>query len=291
MDRTLSSAESQGATASTQPAVPVTIKSMLDAGAHFGHQTHRWNPRMLPFIFGERNGIHIINLDLTQKMWDRARKYVVDTMSRGGSILFVGTKIQAREIVATEADRCGAFHVTIRWLGGTLSNFQTIKGSIDRMRRIEDLLTEAEKEGTKVRLVKKEKLTMGRDLEKLAANLGGIRGMKRLPDVIFVVDVVKEHIAVAEARRLHIPVIALVDTNADPGLVEFPIPANDDATRTIKLFVAEIANAVSEGRAQYDARRPKEERGEEKNGGHSKGHKNGAAEPSELPAAEGIAVQ
>jgi small subunit ribosomal protein S2 len=245
---------------------------------------------MLPFIYGERNGIHIINLDLTQKLWDRARKYVVDTLSRGGSILFVGTKLQAREIVSGEAERCGAFHVTSRWLGGTLSNFQTIKNSIDRMRKIEDLLKESEQEGTKVRLVKKEKLTMARELEKLEANLGGIRSMKKLPDVIFVVDVVKEHIAVAEARRLHIPVIALVDTNADPGLVEFPIPANDDATRTIQLFVAEMANAVAEGRAQYDARRPKEDRGEEKNGGHAKAHKNGAAEPAEL-ASNGVAVQ
>jgi small subunit ribosomal protein S2 len=284
MERTATSLEAAG----TSAAIPVTIKSMLDAGAHFGHQTHRWNPRMLPFIYGERNGIHIINLDMTQKLWDRARKYVVDTVSRGGSILFVGTKLQAREIVSTEANRCGAFHVTSRWLGGTLSNFQTIKNSIDRMRKIEDLLTEAEQEGTKVRLVKKEKLTMARELEKLAANLGGIRAMKRLPDVLFVVDVVKEHIAVAEARRLHIPVIALVDTNADPGLVDFPIPANDDATRTITLFLAEMANAVIEGRAQYDARRPKEDRTEDKNGGHSKGPKKGA---TEVAANEGIAVQ
>jgi len=286
MERTSNTAEGTVASAP----VPVTIKSMLDAGAHFGHQTHRWNPRMMPFIYGERNGIHIINLDLTQKLWDRARKFVVDTMSRGGSILFVGTKLQAREIVSTEADRCGAFHVTSRWLGGTLSNFQTIKNSIDRMRKIEGLLADAEQEGSKVKLVKKEKLTMSRDLEKLAANLGGIRQMKKVPDVIFVVDVVKEDIAVAEARRLHIPVIALVDTNADPGLVDFPIPANDDATRTIQLFVAEMANAVAEGKAQYDARRPKEDRLEEKNGGHAKGHgKNGAVEAS--APAEGVAVQ
>ena len=288
MDSAATSHEVKG----THTAVPVTIKSMLDAGAHFGHQTHRWNPRMLPFIYGERNGIHIINLDLTQRLWDRARKYVVDTVSRGGSILFVGTKIQAREIVSSEADRCGAFHVTTRWLGGTLSNFQTIKNSIDRMRKIEGLLADAEQEGSKVRLVKKEKLTMAREVEKLSANLGGIRSMKKLPDVLFVVDVVKEHIAVAEARRLHIPVIALVDTNADPGLVDFPVPANDDATRTINLFVAEMANAIIEGRAQYDARRPKEDRLEEKNGGHSKGHKNGSAEANgEVVAAEGAAIQ
>lgn len=278
-------------TTTTSP-VPVTIKSMLDAGAHFGHQTHRWNPRMLPYIYGERNGIHIINLDLTQKLWERARKYIVDTMSRGGSVLFVGTKLQAREIVATEANRCGAFHVTSRWLGGTLSNFQTIKNSIDRMRKMEDLLVEAERPDTKVRLVKKERLTMSRDVGKLAANLGGIRSMKRLPDVLFVVDVVKEDIAVAEARRLHIPVIALVDTNANPDLVDFPIPANDDATRTIQLFVAEVANAVAEGRAQFEARRPKEDRHEEKNGGHAKAHvKNGAVEGADAPAAERVAVQ
>jgi small subunit ribosomal protein S2 len=247
----------------------------------------------LPFIYGERNGIHIINLDLTQKLWDRARKYVVDTLSRGGSILFVGTKLQAREIVATEAARCGAFHVTSRWLGGTLSNFQTIKNSIDRMRKMEDLLAEAEKPDTKVRLVKKEKLTMSRDVGKLSANLGGIRSMKRLPDVLFVVDIVKEDIAVAEARRLHIPVIALADTNSNPDLVDFPIPANDDATRTIQLFVAEMANAVAEGRAQFEARRPKEDRGEEKNGGHAKVvAKNGPVDGgADITSTERVAVQ
>jgi len=276
-------------TAGAAPA-GVTIRSMLDAGAHFGHQTHRWNPRMLPYIFGERNGVHIVNLDLTMKLWERARKYIVDTTSRGGNILFVGTKLQARDVVRTEAERCGAFSVTTRWLGGTLSNFQTIKNSIDRMRKLEELLAEAEKPETKVRLVKKEKLSIAREVEKLSANLGGIRGLKKLPDVLFVIDVVKEDIAVAEARRLHIPVVALVDTNADPSLVDFPIPANDDAARTIKLFVSAVADAVAEGRAQFDARRPKDLGSDE--GGSRKvvalqnpGQENGSAAAPELASA------
>ncbi len=244
------------------PAYPVqvTIKTMLDAGAHFGHQTHRWNPKMLPFIFGSRNDVHIINLDNTLKLWERARKYVVDTTSRGGTVLFVGTKQQARECVRHEAHRCGALHVTTRWLGGTLSNFQTLKSSIDRMRRMEDLLAQAENPESKIRLAKKEKTMISKELVKLEANLGGIRGMKKLPDLVFVIDVIKEEIAVAEARRLHIPVVALVDTNADPNQIEFPIPSNDDAARTIKLFTAAMADAVAQGRAEYEARRPKEEK-------------------------------
>jgi small subunit ribosomal protein S2 len=250
------------------PAYPVqvNIKSMLDAGAHFGHQTHRWNPKMLPFIFGARNDIHIINLDNTLKLWDRARKYVVDTMSRGGSILFVGTKQQARDCIRHEALRSGALFVNSRWLGGTLSNFQTLKSSIDRMRKMEDLLKQAEDPETKIRLAKKEKVMMGKELVKLEANLGGIRSMKKLPDLVFVVDVIKEAIAVAEARRLHIPVVALIDTNADPGLVEFPIPSNDDAARTIRLFVAAMADAVMEGRAEFEARRPKEDKNKDEQG-------------------------
>jgi small subunit ribosomal protein S2 len=247
------------------PAYPVqvNIRSMLDAGAHFGHQTHRWNPKMLPYIFGARNDIHIINLDSTLKLWERARKYVVDTMSRGGNILFVGTKQQARECVRAEAARAGALHVTTRWLGGTLSNFQTLKSSIDRMRKMEDLLKQAEDPESKIKLAKKEKVMMSKELFKLEANLGGIRSMKKLPDLVFVIDVIKESIAVAEARRLHIPVVALVDTNADPNSVEFPIPSNDDAARTIKLFVAAIADAVIEGKAEYEARRPKEDKNKE----------------------------
>ena len=244
------------------PAYPVqvNIKTMLDAGAHFGHQTHRWNPKMLPFIFGARNDVHIINIDATLKLWERARKYVVDTTSRGGTVLFVGTKQQARDCVRHEAARCGALHVTSRWLGGTLSNFQTLKASIERMRKMEDLLTQAENPESKIRLAKKERTMISKELVKLEANLGGIRGMRKLPDLVFVIDVIKEEIAVAEARRLHIPVVALVDTNSDPNVVDFPIPSNDDAARTIRLFTAAMADAIAQGRAEYDARRPKEDK-------------------------------
>jgi small subunit ribosomal protein S2 len=233
--------------------VQVNVKSLMDAGAHFGHQTERWNPRMMPYIYGERNNVHIINLDLTLKCWDKARKFIVDRVSRGGEILFVGTKQQAREIVAEEARRCGAFFVNTRWLGGTLSNFQTIKNSIDRMRKMETLLAQAEDENSDVKLNKKEKLNISRQVGKLEANLGGIRGMKRQPDLIFVIDVNKEWISVAEARRLHIPVVAIIDTNVDPKPVDFPIPSNDDATRAIKLIAAAVADAVLEGKQAYDA--------------------------------------
>lgn len=259
----------EAAASSSGESTPVTIKSLLDAGAHFGHQTERWNPRMLPYIYGERNNIHIINLDMTMKLWERARRAVVDVMALGGSILFVGTKLQARESVSAEARRCGAHFVTSRWLGGTLSNFQTIKNSLDRMKKLEDLLRQAEDENSDVKLSKKERLTISRQLGKLEANIGGIRAMKKPPEMVFIVDVTKESIAVAEARRLHIPVVALVDTNADPSPIAYSIPSNDDASRTIKLFAAAVADAVIEGRAIYDARVPKDNRAQtgESNGG------------------------
>jgi small subunit ribosomal protein S2 len=249
------------ATASTkspalEPGTPVTIKNLIDAGAHYGHQTQRWNPKMLPNIYGARNGVHIINLDITMKRWEIARKYIVDRVSLGGTVLFVGTKQQAKDIVREEATRAGAFFVSSRWLGGCLSNFQTIKNSIDRMRKLENLLAEAAAENSKVKINKKERLDISRQVEKLEANLGGIRNMKKVPDVIFVIDVVKESIAIAEANRLHIPVVALVDTNADPAAVAFPIPSNDDATRTIRLFCSAIADAIIEGRSLQAARTP-----------------------------------
>jgi small subunit ribosomal protein S2 len=243
---------------SLQPGTPVTIRNLMDAGAHFGHQTQRWNPKMLPYIYGARNGVHIINLDLTLKRWEIARKYIVDRVSLGGSVLIVGTKQQAKDIVKEEAQRCGAFYVSSRWLGGCLSNFQTVKNSVERMRKLENLLAEANAENSKVRLSKKERLDISRQVEKLEANLGGIRGMKRVPDVIFVIDIVKEEIAISEANRLHIPVVALVDTNGDPGKVAFPIPSNDDATRTLRLFLSGLADAILEGRAIYNARFPGE---------------------------------
>lgn len=237
--------------------VTVDLKSLLKAGAHFGHQTRRWNPKMIPYIFGERNQVHIINLDTTLELWERTRKYICDISSRGGSILFVGTKPNIRQTIKTEAERCGAFSVTSRWLGGTLSNFGTIKQSIDRIHRLEELLKKASDEDSEVRLNKKERLSIARDLEKLEVNLGGIRNMKKHPDLIFVVDINKESIAVAESRKLHIPVVALVDTNVNPDLVDFPIPSNDDSVRTVGLFTAAVADAVIEGRRQYAERMPK----------------------------------
>ncbi len=248
--------------AAIEPGTPVTIRTLMDAGAHYGHQTQRWNPKMLPYIYGARNGVHIINLDLTLKKWEVARKYIVDRVALGGNVLFVATKQQAKEIVKEEASRCGAFYIASRWLGGCLSNFQTIKNSIERMRKMENLLAESAQEGSKIRITKKERLDISRQVEKLEANLGVIPNMKKVPDVIFLVYVVKEKIAIAEAKRLHIPVVALVDTNADPGAVNFPIPSNDDAARTLKLFLSAAADAVLEGRAIFKARVP----GEAQNG-------------------------
>ena len=254
-------AETQS-TAQAQPAltypVELNLKSLLDVGAHFGHQTERWNPKMLPYIYAAKNKVHIINLDLTLNQWKKARQFLVDITSRGGQVLFVGTKQQAREAVKAEAKRCGEFYVDTRWLGGTLSNFQTIKNSIERMRRLEDLLAKAADETTKVKLNKKEKLDISRELEKLEKSLGGIRQLRSVPQVVFVVDVVKEAIVVAECRRLRIPVVALVDTNADPESVDYPIASNDDAARTIRLFLAAAADAVLEGKAAFQTRRPKE---------------------------------
>ncbi len=251
--------EKNAALAHVAPAdesIPVTIKTMMEAGAHFGHQSQHWNPKMLPYIYGARNGIHILNLDKTNEIWQQAAKVVTDTVARGGQILFVGTKMQARDIVREQATRCGAFSVTQRWLGGILTNFQTVKRSIERLRKIEDLLERAADPANNIKLVKKEKLSMQREIGKLESSLGGIREMRRTPDVVFVVDIIKEAIAVAEARRLHIPVIALVDTNADPSQVNYPIPSNDDSPRTIRLFAGAIADAVIEGRRVAQSRRP-----------------------------------
>jgi small subunit ribosomal protein S2 len=242
----------------TAQSLPITIKNLLDAGAHFGHQTQRWNPKMMPYIYTARNGIHIINLDTTMKLWLRARKYIVDTTSRGGTVLIVATKQQAREIVQQEAKRSGAFFVTHRWFGGTLTNFETIKRSIERMRKLEEYLQKSEEVGSEIKLKKREKLSISRELDKLTVSLGGIRNLRKAPDIMFVIDIQKEAIAVAEARRLRIPVIALVDTNVDPTEVQFPIPSNDDAARTIQLYLGGVADAIIEGRSAYESRRSKD---------------------------------
>lgn len=235
-------------------AVPVTIQSMLKAGAHFGHRTDRWNPKMLPYIYTQKSNVHIINLDMTIQLWEKARKFILDISSRGGTVLFVGTKPQASLTIKTAASRCGAHYVNHRWLGGMLSNFETIKKSLRRMKKMEELLEKAADENSGVKLAKKEQLDMRRQLEKLEANLGGIKTMRKHPDVLFIFDVNKESIAVSEARKLHIPVVALVDTNVDPKHVNFPIPANDDAARTIELFANAVADAVLEGKSSYQQR-------------------------------------
>lgn len=226
----------------------VTIRELLEAGVHFGHQTARWNPKMRQYIYGARNGIHILDLQKTVPMFEHAFNAVTSMVSRGESILFVGTKKQAQEVVRTQAMRCGMFHVTHRWLGGTLTNFRTIKGSIERLRTIERMLTD----GTADALTKKEILKLYREQEKLEANLGGIKNMDGLPGAIFVIDVIKEHIAVSEARKLGIKVVAIVDTNSDPDPIDYPVPGNDDAIRAIELFTSRIADAVLAGKRSHN---------------------------------------
>lgn len=224
----------------------VTMREMLEAGVHFGHQTHRWNPKMRRFIFTERNGIHIIDLSQTVKLFRDAYELVRSTASQGGRVLFVGTKRQAADIVQEEAIRCDEFFVSHRWLGGTLTNFQTIKRSIERLREMERM----EEDGTLALLTKKEGLKIARERAKLERSLGGIKDMKQLPKVVFVVDPAREDIAVREAKRLEIPVVAIVDTNCDPDLIDYPVPGNDDAIRSIKLFTSKMADAVMEGKGE-----------------------------------------
>src|SRR5437867_5902440 len=229
----------------------VSMKQLLEAGVHFGHQTSRWNPKMKPYIFGARNGIYIIDLQQTVKLFRDAYVYIRDVVADGGTIMLVGTKKQAQDAVREEAERCGMLYVNNRWLGGMLTNFQTIKASIDRLKRLEEIL-----EDPKVAeaLTKKEMLGIRRERDKLLTAMGGIKNMKRLPDAMFVIDPKKEEIAVREANRLSIPVVAVVDTNCDPDLIDWKIPGNDDAIRAIRLFTAAIAEAVLEGRNLYEER-------------------------------------
>ncbi len=222
----------------------VTMKQLLEAGVHFGHQTRRWNPKMKRFLYGERNGIYIIDLHQTLARISTAYGYVRDLIADGGTVLFVGTKKQTQDPVAEFASSCGMPYVNERWLGGMLTNFETIAG---RVRKLGEL--EAAREGGEFdALPKKEALLLGRELEKLERNLGGIRGLKRLPDAIFVIDTKKEHIAVTEANKLGLPVIAVVDTNCDPDVINYVIPGNDDAIRSGRLMCRIIADAVNEGR-------------------------------------------
>jgi small subunit ribosomal protein S2 len=235
------------------------MKQLLEAGVHFGHQTRRWNPKMQQFIFMDRNGIHIIDLQQTVTRLNEAYKFVEQGAAEGGSILFVGTKKQAQEAVAEEAKRCGMYYVNQRWLGGMLTNFQTIQS---RIRYLRDLEARRDR-GDFERLPKKEVQHLQDDMTRLERTLGGIKDMRRLPSVIFIVDTRKERTAVLEARRLEIPIVALADTNCDPDEMDYPIPANDDAIRAVRLLCAKIADAVIEGRRQLEAQHKDDAQGEE----------------------------
>jgi len=229
----------------------LTMKQLLEAGVHFGHQTRRWNPKMKPYIFGARNGIYIIDLQKTVVMFKNAYDFVTDTVENGESVLFVGTKKQAHDSITEESARCGMYYMASRWLGGTLTNFQTISKSIQRLKKLEAM----KQDGSINKFPKKEILLMEKEIVKLNRNLGGIKDMGRLPGAVFVVDPKKENIAVHEANKLNIPVVAIVDTNCDPDNIDYLIPGNDDAIRAIRLITSRIADACLEGIDRRDAAR------------------------------------
>ena len=229
-------------------AVEITMKELLEAGVHFGHQTRRWNPKMKEYIFGERNGIHIIDLQKTLKLFREAGKFISELASQGRSVLFVGTKRQAQEAIAEEAQRCGMFYVNHRWLGGTLTNWATLQKSIKRLKTLKAM----KEDGRMAQLSKKEAARLERELKHLQQNLEGVENMAALPDALFVIDSHAEEIAVREARRMGVPVVSIVDTNCNPDVVEWVIPGNDDALRAIRLFTSKIADAVLEGRQAFE---------------------------------------
>lgn len=223
------------------------IKKLLEAGVHFGHQTRRWNPKMKKYIFGDRGGIYIIDLEKTGDCLETARDFARDIAAKGGKFLFIGTKKQAQDVVKEEAGRSGMFYVNNRWMGGLLTNFETVKKSIRKLQDIERM----EKDGVFTRLTKKEVSVLNKERERLLADLGGIREMTQFPDAVFVVDVKNEEIAVREANRLNIPVIAMIDTNSDPDPVQFPIPSNDDAVKAIRIVMSMVVDGIIEGRQQF----------------------------------------
>ena len=225
-----------------------SVKEMLQAGLHFGHQTRRWNPKMKPYIYGPRNGIYIINLDLTRRMFDKACDFITKEVADGGTVLFVGTKRQAQAIIREEAKRCGMYYVDHRWLGGMMTNFQTIKTSIERLKSIESM----QEDGSISKFPKKEILMMEKERVKLERNVGGIKDMRVHPNVLFVVDPRAESIAINEAKKLNIPIIAITDTNCDPDGIDYLIPGNDDAIKAIKLISHYVAEAVLQGQAMRD---------------------------------------
>ncbi len=240
-------------------AVEITMKELLEAGVHFGHQTRRWNPKMKEYVFGERNGIHIIDLQKTLKMFREAGKFVSELAGQGKTILFVGTKRQAQEAIAEEAKRCGMFFVNHRWLGGTLTNWATLQKSIKRLKTLKAMV----EDGRMTQLSKKEAARLERELKHLQQNLEGVENMTTLPDAMFVVDSHAEEIAVREARRMGVPVVSIVDTNCDPDLVDWVIPGNDDALRAIRLFTSKVADAVLEGRQAFEQTQIAEQKVEE----------------------------
>ncbi len=221
----------------------ITMKELLEAGVHFGHQTKRWNPKMKPYIFGARNGIYIIDLQKTVRLFKSAYNFVADAAQAGETMLFVGTKKQAQDSVSEEAQRCSMFYVNERWLGGMLTNFSTVKQSIDRLKRLDAMFAD----GTIEAYTKKEALQLEKERQKLEKTLGGIKGMNKLPGVLFVIDPKNEEIAVSEAKKLGIPVVAIVDTNCDPDNIDYVIPGNDDAIRAIRLLTSKVADAMIEG--------------------------------------------
>lgn len=222
----------------------ISMKNLLEAGVHFGHQTKRWNPKMQKYVFGARNGIYILDLQKTVQCFNQAYEFVRDIAKEGSSFLFVGTKKQAQEAIKTAAESCNSYYMKERWLGGTLTNFQTIRTRIQRLKELDELFTS----GYSNRYTKKEQAKLRREFEKLTKNLSGIKDMERIPDVMFIIDIKMEQNAVSEAKKLGIPIVAIVDTNCDPELVDFPIPGNDDAIRACQLIASRIADAVNEGR-------------------------------------------
>ena len=237
----------------------LSMKELLEAGVHFGHQTRRWNPKMAPYIFTDRNGIHIIDLQKTVGMVDDAYKAIADTVADGGTVLFVGTKKQAKDTVKAEAERCGMFYVNERWLGGMLTNFKTIQSRVNRLKEIERMA----EDGTFDVLPKKEVVHLNKEREKLEKNLGGIKEMKHVPDIIFVIDTKKEHICVTEAHALGIPLVGICDTNADPDELDYIIPGNDDAIRAVKLLTGKMADAVIEANQGMGGEEAAQEEAEE----------------------------
>lgn len=231
---------------SRDPAQPLTVRDLFEAGVHFGHQTKRWNPKMQSYIYGSRSGIHIVDLDQTAQLFKKAYDFVVDVVARGGHVLYVGTKRQAAEIVKEEASRAGQFHVTNRWLGGTLTNFRTMKGGLERLRTIERM----REDGTYEQLPKKETIRLEKERARLEKYIGGMKGMNAVPAAMFVIDPMQEAIAVKEAARLSLPIIAITDTNCDPDPITFVIPGNDDAIRSIRLITAAISDACIYGMAK-----------------------------------------